>query len=197
MARRSLISRVLALSLFSFATSLLIFSSFWTLPLFAMASGDGRILDFEVRENLLRNGKLAIIAVDSAGAPQEQINGTYQFVINGFQQEMQFHDGVGIAPQPIESSIFVFIKHRNQGGSIGKLFYVMKNEQGLRPIYIHWYYLVLIPLVVLLVAYLFKRLLILAVLLLIGLFIYNYSKGLDLTNIFDTIVHGLKGLGGG
>lgn len=154
------------------------------------------ITDFEVRENLLKNGKLAVIAVDAEGTPQEQINGVYQFSMNGFQQELRFHDGVGIAPQPIESSIFVFIKHRNEVGSNGKLYYVLKNDQGLRPIYIPWYTLILVPLLVLLVAYVFKRLLILAVFLLIGLFIYNYSKGLNLERFLDTIVHGLKGLGG-
>lgn len=184
--------------LLMFRTSmLLICLAFAALTVVPLQAQESSIQDFEVRENLLKNDKLAIIAVDGEGAPQEQVNGTYQFVINGFQQELQFHDGVGIAPQAIESSVFVFLKHRNQNGSTGKLFYVVKNEQGLRPIYIHWYYLIIIPLVVLLIAYLFKRLLVLALLLLVGLFIYNYSKGLNLENFFDTIVHGLKGLGGG
>ncbi len=69
----------------------------------------------------------------------------------------------------------------------------MKNEKGLNPIAIKWYYLILVPVAVLLVAYLFKRLMVLAILVLVGLFIFNYSKGLDLENIFDTIVHGIKG----
>src|SRR5690554_6846210 len=115
------------------------------------------IRDFQVKENLIKNNKLAIIATDSAGMPQEHINGTFQFAINGFQHELQFNDGVGIAPNAVESSAFVFIKHQNQFGSNGQLYYVVKNEKGINPIHISWYYLILIPLVIILIGYLFKR----------------------------------------
>lgn len=149
---------------------------------------------FIVKENLIKNGKLAIIATDADENPTDSISGTYQFIINGFNQELKFHEGVAITPNAIEASAFVFIKHRNQRGSQGRLYYVLKNDTGLNPIAINWYYLILIPAVILLVAYLFKRLMVLAIVILIGLFIYNYSKGLDLESIFETITHGIKGL---
>lgn len=151
------------------------------------------IRSFQVKENLIKNDKLAIIATDSAGNPQEQINGTFQFVINGFQQEIKFNDGVGVAPQAVGSSAFVFIKHQNQFGSTGQLYYVVKNDQGIRPIHISWYYLIVIPLIIIIVGYLFKRLFLLAIIVVVGLFLFNYSKGLDLQNLMDTIVHGLRG----
>lgn len=151
------------------------------------------IRDFIVKENLTQNGKLAIIATDSAGMAEEGINGTFKFVINGFDHELRFHDGVGVAPNTINASAFVFIKHANQFGSNGKLYYVIKSEKGLNPVGISWYYLILIPLVIILIGYLFKRLLIVAIIAVVGLFIYNYSKGLDLQNLMETIVHGLRG----
>src|SRR5690606_33142761 len=116
------------------------------------------------------------------------------FVINGFKQELRFHEGVAITPNPIETSAFVFIKHRNQQGSHGRLYYVLKGDQGLNPIAINWYFLILIPAIILLIAYLFKLIMVLAVVVLVGLFIYNYSKGLDLENIFETVSHGIKSL---
>ena len=148
---------------------------------------------FIVKENLIKNGKLAIIATDANENPLDSISGTYQFVINGFEQALKFNEGVAITPHAIESSAFVFIKHRNQQGSHGRLYYVLKNDGGLNPIAINWYYLILIPAVILLVAYLFKRLMILAVVILVGLFIFNYSKGLNLENLFETLAHGIKG----
>lgn len=154
----------------------------------------GRIQNFEVRENLLKNGKLAVIALDTSGMPQEAVNGTFKFVINGFVHELNFHDGVGITAHAVESSAFVFFKHQNQEGSVGKLYFVSKGDSGLRTYYIKWFYLILIPLLIVLVGYLFKRLMVIAILLLVGLFIFNYNKGLNLENLFDTIVHGLKGL---
>ncbi|MGK6351536.1 hypothetical protein [Parapedobacter sp. DT-150] len=171
-----------------------------SIPALLWAQGDRDINHFILKENLIKNGKLAVIATDAEETPIESISGTYSFVINGFKQELEFNDGVAITPNAIETSAFVFIKHRNQQGSHGRLYFVLKNEKGLNPIAISWYYLILIPAAILLIAYLFKRLMILAVLILVGLFIFNYSKGLDLENIFETIVHGIKewsAIGGG
>lgn len=151
-----------------------------------------RIDDFVIMENLIRNSKLAIIATDTAGVPNEALSGTYQFVINGFRQELTFNEGVAVTPQAIDKSTFVFVKHQNQNGSVGKLYFLYKSEQGFRPILIDWFYLVLIPALVLIIGYMFRRLLIWAVVALIALFIFNYRKGLDVTNIFETIVHGIK-----
>ena len=161
------------------------------LPCFAIAQGS-RIDDFVVMENLIRNNKLAIIATDTAGVPNEAISGTYQFVINGFRQELTFNEGVAVTPQAIDKSTFVFVKHQNQNGSLGKLYFLYKSAEGFRPFLINWFYLVLIPALVLIIGYMFKRLLIWAVVALIALFIFNYKKGLDITNIFETIVHGIK-----
>ncbi|GGC34059.1 hypothetical protein GCM10011386_27670 [Parapedobacter defluvii] len=167
-----------------------------TLALFparSHAQDRNNINHFIVKENLIKNGKLAIIATDANENPLDSISGTYQFVINGFEQTLKFNDGVAITPHAIETSAFVFIKHRNQQGSNGRLYYVLKNDNGLNPIVINWYYLILIPAIILLIAYLFKRLMILAVVILVGLFIFNYSKGLNLENLFETLVHGIKG----
>jgi len=164
------------------------------LPLLLQAQQGTDINHFVIKENLIKNGKLAIIATDAEENPIESISGTYQFVINGFKQELTFNEGVAITPNAIETSAFVFLKHRNQHGSHGRLYYVLKNDNGLNPIAISWYYLILIPAGILLIAYFFKRIMLLAILVLVGLFIFNYSKGLDLENIIETIVHGIKNL---
>ena len=170
---------------------LLLFIVF-ALPFCAAARQSQSINHFIVKENLIKNGKLAIIATQADETPTDNIAGTYQFVINGFNQELQFNEGVAITPQPIESSAFVFIKHQNENGSHGRLYYIHKSDSGLNPIAINWYYLILIPVAILLVAYLFKRLMILAIIVLIGLFIFNYSQGLNLENIFETLAHGIR-----
>ncbi|MBK1441623.1 hypothetical protein JHJ32_16610 [Parapedobacter sp. ISTM3] len=156
------------------------------------AQQENIINHFIIKENLIKNGKLAVIATDADENPLTSVSGTYQFVVNGFKQELEFREGVAITPNAIESSAFVFIKHRNQQGSHGRLYYVVKNDNGLNPIAISWYFLILVPAVILLAAYLFKRMIVLAVIILVGLFIFNYSKGLDLENIVETIVHGIK-----
>ena len=49
--------------------------------------------NFIVKENLLKNNKIAIIAVDSLDKPLENLSGTFQFSINGFGQELKFNNG--------------------------------------------------------------------------------------------------------
>ena len=162
--------------------------------LWVRAQGANDIDHFIVRENLIKNGKLAIIATDTEEHPNEAISGTYQFVINGFKQELKFHQGVSVTANPVEASAFVFIKHRNQQGSHGRLYYVLKRGQHLNPVAINWYFLILVPAAILLIAYLFKRIMALAIVVLVALFIYNYHKGLDLENIFETVSHGVMSL---
>lgn len=158
----------------------------------AYPQDDQHIDNFIVKENLIKNGKLAVIAADTSDRPLEQINGTYQFVINGFKQELRFNEGVAVTPNAIEKSIFVFIKHENQHGSHGKLYFIYKTDDGINPIKVSWLYLVLIPAAILLFAYTFKRFLTLGIVILIVFFIFNYNKGLGFENLFETITHGIR-----
>lgn len=158
----------------------------------AKAASDNSINNFIIKENLIGNGKLAIIACDSVGKPLESVNGIFRFVINGFQHELYFRDGVAITPQTIEKSTFVFLKHRNESGSHGKLYFVTTNKNGLNPIQISWIWLIAIPVVIILLMYVFKRFIVIGILILAGLFYFNYSKGLDIENLFETIFHGIS-----
>ncbi len=151
-----------------------------------------RIDNFIVKENLTQNGKLAIIAVDSAETPQENINGTFIFNLNGFQQELSFHDGIAVVKHPLESSTFVFFKHKNQDNSVGKLYYVHKSSTGLKPIKIYGLLLLIIPVALLLIGYLFKRFLTMFVVLALVYAYFHYAKGLDLSKILESIFMALK-----
>ncbi|MFD2595888.1 hypothetical protein [Sphingobacterium griseoflavum] len=153
-----------------------------------------RIANFIVKENLTQNGKLAIIAIDSAEQPLENINGTFVFELNGFQQDLSFHDGIAVVKHPLASSTFVFFKHKNQDDSIGKLYYIHKSEQALKPFKISGLLLLFIPASLLFIGYLFKRFLTVLVVLAIVYVYFNYSKGLDLSKIIESIFTAIKGL---
>lgn len=152
------------------------------------------INNYIIKENLLKNGKIAIIACDAEENPIETVNGTFVFSINGFKQTLRFNDGVAIAPQPIDQSTFIYLRHQNENGTHGKLYYVVKKENDLNPIKISWLMLVLIPLALIIIATMFRKFILFAALILIGLFIFNSSKGLDLSTFVETIYDGLKGL---
>lgn len=155
---------------------------------------DVTINNFIVKENLLKNNKIAIIATDSLDIPMESLNGTFQFSINGFGQELKFNDGVAVMTQPINKSTFIYLRHENESGTHGKLYYVYQKGDSINPIKISWWVLVIIPLILILFAALFKKFIVVALILLVGIFYYNSSQGFKITTFFDTIFDGIRNL---
>jgi hypothetical protein len=165
---------------------LLIFS---TCAAFAQQSN---INNFLVKESLLKNSKLAIIAADSLAQPLEQINGVYTFSVSGFTQSLKFNDGVAILPMQLERSSFVYIKHLNELGTHSKLVYVHKKDGNLTPYAISTLWLVIFPLVAICIAFIFRKLIIVVVIAMLIFIYFNHSNGLSLSTFFETIFDALK-----
>jgi hypothetical protein len=148
--------------------------------------------NFVVQENLLKNNKIAIIAADENEKPVENLHGTFRFSVNGFQQELNFNNGVAVAQQPIDRSTFLYLRHENEAGTHGKLYYVYKRGDNLLPIKISWLILVLVPLGIIVLATMFRKFIIIAGILLLLLLFFNSQNGLKLPMFFDTVVDGIK-----
>lgn len=158
---------------------------------FARTTG---INNFIVKESLLKNSKIAIIAADSLDKPLENINGTYTFSVSGFTQQLAFNSGVAILPLPIDKSTFVYIKHENDGGTHSKLLYVYKKDSDLNPITISRIFFVIIPLIIIILAFAFKKFIYMAVVLFLIFVFFSYSNGLNISTYFETIFDYLKNL---
>lgn len=167
---------------------------FFSFPFWSFATNTGNLLikNFIIKENLIQNDKLAILACDSLEKPMDNINGTFQFVMNGFNYALNFQDGVAITPNKIENSTFINIKHKNSEGTTSNLFYVLKKDTGLTIYKVNWFYLLIIPLGLLLGSMLFKRFIWLAVILLGIYFYYNTQKGLNVMSFIEVILDGIK-----
>jgi hypothetical protein len=165
--------------------------------LFTLISASGfaqnaDINNFIVKESLLKNSKLAIIAADSLDQPMEQINGLYTFTISGFSQSLKFNDGVAILPLQLDKSAFVYVKHQNDKGTHSKLLYVYKKEGSLNPFTINSMWLVIFPLLLIFIAFAFRKLIIFVVIMLLVFIYFNHSNGLNISTFFETIFDGLK-----
>jgi len=152
------------------------------------------INNFLVKESLLKNSKLAIIAADSLENPIEKINGSYSFSVSGFTQQLTFNDGVAILPLQVDKSTFVYIKHQNDKGTHSKLLYVYKKDGNLNPFTISRIFLIIIPLVLVVLAFAFKKFLYVAVVLFVIFLVFSYSNGLDISTFFETTFDYLKNL---
>jgi hypothetical protein len=173
-----------------FLACLFIFSSY---NVFAQ-NGNQTINYFVVKENLLKNEKLAIIATDSLENPLETVNGTFNFSVNGFKQELTFNNGVAVCPLQIEKSAFVFIKHINELGSHSNLFFILKQNTDLKPYKISWYLLIAIPIMLILIGYMFRKLIGIMILILVAFSYFNYSKGLSIPTFFESVIDGIKNI---
>ena len=171
--------------------SIVFIFTFFTGTAFAQQSN---INNFLVKESLLKNSKLAIIAADSLNNPIEQINGLYTFSVSGFAHPLKFNDGVAVLPMQLERSAFVYIKHVNDLGTHSKLVYVYKSEGNLTPYMISTMWLILFPLIVIFAAFMFRKLIIVAIIVLLIFIYFNHSNGLDLSTFFESIFDSLKRL---
>lgn len=177
-------------------TSINLISIFVFVLLVAKAFGNSnnKIVNFEIKEYITNNNKLAILALDSLKHSNEELKGTYRFSINGFVHDLEFHNGVALIPQSIESSTFIFLKHENIDRVLGKYYYVLKKGDHLKTFELNGLTLLLIPLLLLFIAYIFKKFL-LTFILLGGIFVYFYlSKGLDIGQLIESIFFSLRNL---
>ncbi|MEE1885220.1 hypothetical protein [Pedobacter flavus] len=168
---------------------LIFFSSFGS-----AFSQNTAINNFIIKENLLKNNKIAVIAVDSLNVPNEEINGLYTFSFSGFTESLNFNNGVAVVPLKIEKSTFIYVKHENESGTHSKLVYVYKKNNDLTPFSVNGWWLFIIPLIIIILAFMFRKLIIFAAILLIVYFYFNFSNGLSLGTLFETFFDGLKNL---
>jgi len=152
------------------------------------------INNFLVKESLLKNSKLAIIAADSLEHPLEHISGNYTFSVSGFTQALDFNNGIAILPLPIDKSTFVYIKHQNDSGTHSKLVYIYKKEGNLNPFTISRIYLIMIPVLILILIFAFKKFIYIGVILLVIFLIFSYSNGLNISTFFETTFDYLRNL---
>lgn len=150
--------------------------------------------DFTVKESLSQNGKLAVIALDSLNQTDPTINGAHTFTINGFQQELNFHDGVAITTHPVTTPTFAFLKHHSTVDQTDRIFFLRATDAGLKIYRINSLLLILIPIVVLYIAYKLKRFIITLVIVALVYYYMNQSKGLSLSQLFGNVIDSIKDL---
>jgi hypothetical protein len=149
---------------------------------------------FVIKENPFAKNEVAIVATDSTGNIQENVSGVFDFTINGFQDTLQFDKGTAFYRHKILRSTFLYARHINETGTHSLLYYVYKHDEKLSPFHISWIVLLAVPCLLVLLAYMFKRFIIVAVII-FAIFIYfNYHNGLSIPTFFESIVDGLKGI---
>lgn len=152
------------------------------------------IKNFIITEDLNHSNKINILVTDSLDQMLDNFSGTYNFSVNGFRQTLKFKDGIASSDLEINKSLFLYIKHENESDSVSKLYYVSKKANGINPISISWYVLLVIPAIFILIGYMFRKLIGLVVFLLIAYMYFGYNKGLSFSTLLESVFDGLKAL---
>ncbi|HTD99902.1 MAG TPA: hypothetical protein VK668_11490 [Mucilaginibacter sp.] len=149
---------------------------------------------FAIKENVYAKEEIAVIAVDTANNTLENVNGVFAFSMNGFQEPLKFERGVAFYHHKMEKSAFLYAKHINDKGTHSILYYVYKGDNKLVPIHISWIVLLAIPILLVVLGYLFKRFIIIAIIIFIIFLYFNHHNDLSISTFFESIIDGLKGL---
>jgi hypothetical protein len=148
---------------------------------------------FVIKENPFAKDEVAIIATDSLGNIRENVNGTFTFTINGFDDTLHFDKGTAFYRHKIDRSTFLYARHQNDSGTHSILYYIYKNDK-LNPFHISWVLLLAIPCGLFLLAYMFKRFIIIAIIIFAIFVFFNYHNGLSIPTFFQSIIDGLKSI---
>jgi hypothetical protein len=149
---------------------------------------------FAVKENPFAADEVAVVATDTLGNIRENVNGVFNFTMNGFEQELKFEKGTAFYRHKIARSTFLYAKHQNDSGTHGILYYIYKHNDKLTPIHISWVLLLAIPCALFLLAYMFKRFIIIAIIIFAIFMYFNYHNGLSIPTFFESIIDGLKNI---
>jgi uncharacterized protein YxeA len=171
-----------------FIICLVVFSAGFTF------AGTVAINHFVIKENPFAKDEIAVVATDTANNILENVNGAFSFNVNGFQEQLRFDKGTAFYRHKLDRSSFLYVKHVNDSGTHSILYYVYKGDNKLIPIHISWIVLLAIPLLLVLLAYLFKRFIIIAIIIFCIFLYFNHHHGLSIPTFFESIIDGLKGL---
>jgi hypothetical protein len=149
---------------------------------------------FAIKENPFGQDQIAVVAIDTLNNTLQNVNGEFVFTMNGFEDTLKFNNGVAFYDHKIIRSTFLYAKHVNDSGTHAILYYVYKGADKLTCIHISWIVLLAIPLGLILLAYMFKRFIIIAIIILAIFIFFNYHNGLSIPTFFESIIDGLKNI---
>ncbi|SMO67269.1 hypothetical protein [Solitalea koreensis] len=145
------------------------------------------ISSFDIKSNLADRLTVSVLVdgnEEQSGGVNE-INGSFDFSINGIDKKLQFKNGEAVVFDKISSSTFLYIRPIESTFSELKLYYVLKVGEKLFAIHVPIFLLLVIPLFFFILGYFVRRLLVIAILLFIVFFIFN--KGLSIGNYLHVI----------
>lgn len=152
------------------------------------------IHSFTIKQSQLSSQKLAVFALDTLQQNNVNIAGTFVFSVNGLSQSLLFKNGESELNVNLKKSSFLYVKFENESNNPANLYYVYKTDNGLNPFKVNLFLLLIIPVGLILIGYMFKKVIGIAIFLVSLYFYFNHSNGLSFGTFFQTIFDAIKNL---
>jgi hypothetical protein len=149
---------------------------------------------FVIKENPFAKDEIAVVATDSLNNIRENVSGVFSFTVNGFDEALTFDKGTAFYRHKLDKSTFLYVKHVNESGTHSNLYYAFKHDNKIDTIHVSWILLLVIPILLVVLAYVFKRFVIIAIILFCVFLYFNHHNGLSIPTFFESIIDGLKAL---
>jgi hypothetical protein len=149
---------------------------------------------FVVKDNPFAKDEIAIVATDTSNNVLENVSGDFAFTVNGFQENLHFDKGTAFYRHKLDKSSFIYVKHVNDTGTHSLLYYVYVGSDKLIPIHISWIIMIGIPLILIVLAYMFRKFIIVAIIIFVLFLYFNHHSGLGIGTFFESVFDGLKGM---
>ncbi len=150
-----------------------------------LRSSKKNIYQLEIKSRFLDKSNLTIIAKDSIGREENGINGIYPIEINGFEYRLFFIFGKASFPGKLRNSTLVSLKALDETVTQPSFYLLIRWPTGIYPQKVSVFWLIGIPLVILILCFLFRKLILVFGVVLILFFIFN--KGVDPIHLFHSI----------
>src|SRR5476651_156809 len=139
---------------------------------------------FIIKENPFAKDEIAVVATDSLNNIRENVSGVFNFTMNGFDEPLKFDKGTAFYRHKLDKSAFLYVKYINNTGTHSMLYYVYKLDSKISPIHVSWILLLIIPILLVVLAYVFKRFIIIAIVLFCIFLYFNHHNGLSIPTFF-------------
>ncbi|MBY0244011.1 MAG: hypothetical protein K2Q03_01005 [Sphingobacteriaceae bacterium] len=147
---------------------------------------------FVLKTNPLQNKKVDVMVVDSLKKTITEIRGNYTFSVNGFTQILDFNNGVSTINLPIEKSTFLYVKHTNDSGVHSNFIYAKVKDEKIKVYEINAFWLTLIPLLLIFISFMYRKLIIMALFLFVIYIYFTYNNGLSIGTYFETLIDKIR-----
>lgn len=142
----------------------------------------GVVHDFRLESDIDGDERLSVSALTREGAVDQQLEGTYTFVINGYIEKLNFDKGVATWNREIDNHTFLYMKYEGKSSTIYHLYYT----QGAWVLSIPLFLVILIPFLLILLTAVFRKLILMIIFLAIFVLFFLFN-GLDLFSFFNLL----------